>query len=152
MIILECRERPYYDYGLGGQYCDKVGGRNLLFNYCEDIYPETARQKNHCRQKQKRRNKRKRNQKYRNHLKFLAENISGYPPPVVYTNEVWIKGQGYVDNPKPYYKRLYRNNHKGGSYKFYKKHSNRCVRRYKGEIHSKGNQYKKIFDYWWTVN
>lgn len=146
--MLECRKCPYYDYGLGGQYCDKVDGRNLLFSYCKDIYTETVRQKNHSRQKQKGRNKREHNQKYKNHLKFLAENISGYPVPAVYTDKIWIKGQGYVENPKPYYKKLYRDNHKGGRYKFYKNHSNRCVRRYKGEIHSKGNQYKKIFDYW----
>jgi hypothetical protein len=34
--------------------------------------------------------------------------------------------------------------------RFYKKYSNRKVRRYKGEI-GNGNHYRKIFDYWWTL-
>lgn len=150
MIILECRNCPYYDGGLGGQWCNKVGGYNYRFGYCSDIYDKETTRENYS--KQKRKNKRERDQKHKNHLKFLAENIQYYPCPVIYTDEIYVKGEGWVDNPKPYYKRCYRDNHKGGRYKFYKKYSNRCVRRYKREIHSKGNQYRKIFDYWWTVD
>jgi len=149
-MCLNCENCPYYKDELGGQYCDKVGGKNLLYGYCEDAYIELIIDKNHS--KQKRRNKRECDQKYRNHLKFLAENIQGYPSPAIYTDEIWIKGQGYVKNPKPYYKRCYRGNRKGNRYAFCKKHANRCVRNYKGEIHYKGNQFKKIFDYWWTVD
>lgn len=147
---MSCRGCPYYDYGLDEQYCDKVGGKNLLFGYCEDVYTDIAKHIN--RSKQKRRNKRERDWKYKNHIKFLTENIQGYPFPAIYTDEVWIRGQGYVENPKPYYKRCYRGNHKGNRYSSYKKYANRCVRRYKGEIYNKGNQYRKIFDYWWTVD
>lgn len=150
MIILECKSCPYYDYGLGGQYCEKVGGKTLLYGYCEDAYIQPIIIKNYS--KQKRRNKRERDQKHKNHLKFLAENVRYYLSPVIYTDEIYVKGEGWVGNPKPYYKRCYRDNHKGGRYKYYKKYSNRCVRGYKGEIHSKGNQYRKIFDYWYTVD
>lgn len=142
-----CMKCPYYDYELGNQYCDKVGGKTLIFGYCEDAYPEMSRQKTIP--NKKRRNKRERDHKYKNHLKFLAQNIQYYPTPVIYTD--WIKVNSYIKNPKPYYKRYYRDNHKGGKYKYHKKYSNRCVRRYKGEIHSKGNQYRKIFDYWRIV-
>lgn len=147
---MECRNCPYYDSGLNGQYCGKVGGKTLLYGYCEDALRRNVKQINHS--KQKRKNKRERDQKYKNHLKFLVKNVQYYPSPVIYTDEIYIKGEGWVNNPKPYYKRCYRDNHKRGRCKYYKKYSNRCVRRYKGEIHSKGNQYRKIFDYWWTVD
>lgn len=132
-------------------WCDKVGGKVFWAGRCEDAYTEPAISSN--RSKQKRRNKRERDRKYKNHLKFLAENIQYYPSPAIYVDEIWVKGQGYIKNPKPYYKRLYHDNHSKGKgyYKYYKKYSNRCVRRYKKEIHS-GGAYKKIFDYWWTVD
>ena len=148
--MLECKNCPYYNYALGGQWCDKVGGYVYRFGYCNDIYGVEIKHKNQC--KQKRRNKRERDQKHKNHLKFLAENIQYYPCPVIYTDEIWIEGQGWVENLKSYYKRCYRGNHKGNRYSLYKKYANRRVRRYKGEIHNKGNQYRKIFDYWWTVD
>ena len=131
--------------------CDKVGGKVFWAGRCEDAYTEPVISQN--RSKQKKRNKRERDQKYKNHLKFLAENIQYYPSPAIYVDEIWVKGQGYIKNPKPYYKRLYHDNHSRGKglYKYYKKYSNRCVRRYKKEIHS-GGAYKKIFDYWWTVD
>lgn len=150
VIILEWKNCSYYDYGIGGQWCDKVGGYNYKFGYCSDVYSDEVTQQNHS--KQKRRNKRERDQKHKNHLKFLAENSQYYPSPVIFIDEIYVKGEGRINNPKPYYKRCYRGNHKGSRYKFYKKYSNRYVRRYKGEIHSKGNQHRKIFDYWWTVD
>lgn len=112
---------------------------NIEQSYKENLYS-----------KNKRRSKRQQNLKHRNHLKFLAENVQSYPPPVIYTDEIYTR-QGWVKNPKPYYKRLYRGKHKHNRYKYYKKNANRCVRQYKGEIY-KGNMYRKIFDYWWSVD
>lgn len=145
---MECGECPYYDYGLGGQCCNKVGGKNLLFGYCEDAYSDIPKQIN--RLKQKRRNKRERDQKHKNHLKFLAENVSGYPSPATYTDKVWISSRGYVENSKPYYKRLYRGRGKGMSY-YHKKMSNRKIRRYKGKIPN-GNCCYKLYDFWWQLS
>ena len=133
-------------------WCDKVGGKVSWAYRCSDAYSELLDQTNHISSKKKRRNKRERDLKYKKHLKVLYENNQYYLSPVIYTDEIYVKGEGWVDNPKPYYKKRYRDNHKGGRYKYYKKYSNRCVRRYKGEIHAKGNQYRKIFDYWWTVD
>lgn len=147
---MKCRNCSYFDFGLGGQYCDKVGGKTLLYGHCTYVYEKNSKHTNHS--KQKRRSKRERDQKHKNRLKFLSENVQYYPSPVIYIDETYVEGEGYVDNQKPYYKRYYRDNHKGGRYKFYKKYANRCVRRYKGEIHIKGNHYRKIFDYWWTVD
>ena len=149
MIILKCKKCPYYDYGLGGQWCDKVGGYNYRFGYCSDIYGKKMVQINHS--KQKRRNKREREQKYKTHLKFLAENISGYPSPVIYTEKIWVKGQGYVENPKPYYKRLYRGKGKHSNANYHKKMSNRKIRRYKGELPKKGNLSHRLYDFWWEL-
>lgn len=131
-------------------WCDKVGGKVFWAYMCSDAYQDDSKRINHS--KQKRRSKRERDQKHKNHLKFLAENIQYAPSPVIYADEIWIEGQGWVENLKPYYKRCYRGNHNGNRYSLYKKYANRRVRRYKGEIHNIGNQYRKIFDYWWTVD
>lgn len=130
-------------------WCDKVGGKVYCFGHCTDAYSDIPKHEN--RSKKKRKNKRERDLKHKNHLKYLYKHCNFYPSPVTYTDEVWVKGYGYVENPKPYYKRLYRGNHKHNRYKYYKKYANRCVRRYKGELHS-GGSYKKVFDYWWTVD
>lgn len=149
MIGLECKICPYYECGLGGQCCDKIGGKTVLYGYCTDAYSsDVIKRINHS--KQKRRNKRERNQKYKNHLKYLTENVSGYPSPVIYTDEVWISGQGYIQNPKPYYKRLYRGGGKGMSY-YHKKMSNKKIRRYKGELPKKGNLSHRLYDFWWEL-
>lgn len=145
MIILDCARCPYYEYGFGGQYCDKVGGKTAWYGFCEDIYPDIPKHVYHS--KQKRRNKRERDQKYKNHLKFLAEYLSGYPSPVVYRDKIFIRGQGYVENPKPYYKRYYREKRA----KYIKRMSNKKIRRYKGDVPKKGNWCYKLYDFWWEM-
>lgn len=147
--MLECVECPYYEYGLGGQYCDKVGGKTLVYGYCTYVYEKNATHKNNS--KQKRRNKRERDQKHKNHLKFLAENVTGYPSPVTYTDEIWIRGQGYTENPKPYYKRIYRGRGRRSNSNYHKKMSNRKIRRYSGELPKKGNLSHKLYDFWWEL-
>ena len=144
-----CIECPYYNYGLGGQYCDKVGGYNSECGFCEDAYPEMSRQKNHS--NQKKRNKRERDQKYKNHLKFLFENNLGYPSPVIYTDKIWIRGQGYAENLKPYYKRCYRGRGKHSISNYHKKMSNRKIRRYKGGLSNKSNLAHRLYDFWWEL-
>ena len=51
----------------------------------------------------------------------------------------------WISNKNGYYAKEY----KGNIYRWLKKHSNRMVRRYKGEI-PHGNKYRKLFDLWWT--
>ena len=150
IIIFICKNCPYYS--LEKQYCDKSGGEILMFGYCEDVNFKKYKNYKNQHLKQKKINKIEKDQKYKNHLKNLAKNIQYYPHPVIFTKEIYIKGKGWIENLKPYYKRNYRDNHRCGRYKYYKKYANRCVRKYQGEIHNKGNQYKKIFDYWWTVD
>ena len=129
---------------------DKVGGKVYYFGHCTVFYEDIdiVKQKNSS--KKKRRNKRERDLKYKNHVKYLAKNYPYYPPPAIPVDE---DGCWNFDDPigTVYYRRTYKGNHKRNKYTYYKKYSNRKVRRYKGEIH-RGGSYKKVFDYWWTVD
>lgn len=131
--------------------CDKVGGKVYNCGHCTDWNEDdqSVNIRNHA--KRKRKNKRERDQLHKQHLKWLAENSQDYPCPVTYEDKIWVRGYGYVENPKSYYKRWYRGRHKDNRYKYYKKYANRAVRRYNDEIHN-GCCYKKIFDYWWAVD
>lgn len=128
-------------------WCDKVGGKVYCFGHCTDFYEDTDIMNHKKYSKQKRRNKRERDFRYKNHLKRLSKTSDGFPSGAVYTEEIWIKGQGYVENPKPYYKRLYR----GKRSKYLKKQSHKKIRRYKGELHN-GWQCHKLYDFWWEYS
>ena len=93
-----------------------------------------------------RRNKIERDLKYKNHLERLFKIAGGYPPAVMYIDEIYIKGQGYLTNPKPYYKRFYR----GQKSKKFKKISHRKVRRRKNEAYN-GWLGHKLYDFWWEM-
>ena len=125
-------------------WCDKVGGKVYCFGHCEDAFgiPDVINQRNSS--KLKRRNKRERDRKHREHLKRLDKISRGYPSPVYYIDEIYVRGYGYVENPKPYYKRLYR----GKRSKYLKRQSHRKIRRYKGELHN-GWRCHKLYDFWW---
>ncbi|MBD5526746.1 MAG: hypothetical protein HDR04_20575 [Lachnospiraceae bacterium] len=119
-------------------FCIKAGSAVYPEDKCFDMEPERPRRKKHSRRKK--RLKREREAKYRNHLKMLAlGKFTQYA------------GAYYADwFPKPYYVRYWRSSQRS-RFQYWKKYSNGYVRRYKGEIH-KGCAYKKIFDYWWTVD
>lgn len=93
--------------------------------------------------------KRERYLKHKRYLKHLHDMSLNYPAPVIYTDEIYVGKKGYVDNPKPYYKRIYRSRGCGAS-AWHKKASNRKIRRYKGDIPN-GNWCHKLYDYWWQV-
>lgn len=90
--------------------------------------------------------KRVRRKKYMRHLKSLYSNSNGYSVPVIYKDEIYIRGKGYIKNQKPYYKRQYRSQ----SSRYYKKLANRKVRRFNGEL-SRGGYYKRIYDFYWNM-
>lgn len=126
-------------------WCDKVGGKVYSFGHCSDWYEQDEeKHNNHSRRKKK--TKYERNLKHKNHLKHLYETVGGYhSSPVRYTDEVWIKGVGYVKNSKPYYQKLYRGKRSG----YLKRQSNKVIRRYKGELHKGYQHIHKIFDFLW---
>ena len=166
---MECRNCPYikeefktrYLYNDTEEYCwcDKTGGKLWWYGYCSDAFHDTQQNniKHSCKRK---RNKRERDQKYKQHLKFLAENCKDYPSPAYPADENgnYIPGAEWHiwfpdEEPKDivYYKRQYRAKRRWNRFAYYKKYSNRRVRRYKGGIH-KGGAYKKIFDYWYEAD
>lgn len=150
---MECKDCAYGLTGSEGQagcflWCDKVGGRVDQMGSCSDVDADVRRQARYS--AIRKRNRWERDQKHKSHLKYLSENTSGYPAPVIYRDEIWIKGRGYVANPRPYYKRVYRGRGKGRSYRF-KKESNRKIRRYRGDVPMKGNLVHRLYDFWWKM-
>lgn len=163
---MNCRECPYIkeEFGIKSQsinneyelmeieqncWCEKVGAKIYWYGECSDKFDDIPTTINSSKQKKK--NKRERDQRYNQRLKFLAKNFQSYfLPPAIYTTVIWTKECGLVDNLKPYYKRLYRNKHRTGRNKYYKKLSNRIVRQYNGELHN-GCNYKKVFNLRWNV-
>ena len=70
------------------------------------------------------------------HYKKLAKRIGpGYPPAVYYSEK------------KQRYTRIYRSRNS----KYYKQLSNRKIRRYQGELAKNGNNYHRLFDFWWSL-
>ena len=127
-------------------WCDKVGGRIRLYGSCEDAYFDDEEIPTSIMKKQ-RIHKYERYLKYQHHLRYLERVSCGYPPAVTYEDEIRIRRQCYVPNPKPYYKRRYR----GHRSKILKQQSNKRIRRYKGELKN-GWQCHKIYDFWWEWN
>lgn len=127
-------------------WCDKVGGKVYFYGHCSDWYEYDEENKNYF--KKKRINKRDRYLKHQDHLEHLHKTLGNwYPSPVRYMDEIYIRGIGYVENPKPYYKRLYR----GKRSKYLKQQSNKAIRRYKGELHNGYQHIHKIYDFWWEL-
>lgn len=122
-------------------WCDKVGGKISWYGRCCEDNPVILCCKKHS--NKKRRNKRERYIRHQKHLKHLAEDTSGCPTPAYYVDEIWIRGYGYVENQKPYYKRIYR----GQRSKYIKKLSNRKIRRYQDDL-AKGYMCHKLYDFW----
>ena len=124
-------------------WCDKVGGKVYCFGHCTDFFEDSEDINKEISSKQKRRNKRERDLKYKNHLKKLHKDNLRYPDPVSYIEEKRTKDNELIKLSKPYYKRNYR----GKSSKYFKKKSNRKIRRFKGELHN-GNQCHRLYDFW----
>lgn len=125
-------------------WCEKTGGKVWWYGHCSDCYEDDRFVDLRNSSKQKKRNKRERKQKHNEHIKRLNKVSRGYPSPVYYTNRIYIRELGYIENLKPYYRRLYR----GKRSKYLKKQSHRKIRRYKGELHN-GWQCHKLYDFWW---
>jgi len=143
------REEPDYIEIAYSIWCDKIGSKCGWYGYCEDAFTDDIKPLN--KSNKKRLNKHSRRYKYQQHLKKLNR-IAYYPTPVMYIEENWDKKlRKYIPLDKPYYKRCYRGNHDGSRYKFYKRYANKNVRRYQGELHN-GGSYKKVYDYWWSVD
>lgn len=91
---------------------------------------------------------RKKEEKYKSHLKSLHSSSNGYSSyPVSKTGEIC------PENPKDiaYYRRCYRANHcQTSCNKYFKRYSNKIIRKYQKGVSGKSG-YKKLFDLWWTI-
>lgn len=101
--------------------------------------------------KKKKRNRRKRHFANQRHLKQLWKITQHHyiHPPVLYVDFIRIEGSWH-NRKVPYYRKN-PPNHGGIGRRVSKKISNRRVRYYKNGI-SKGGNYRKIFDYQWSID
>lgn len=88
--------------------------------------------------------------RHRNRHARLARELTHYRAPYYLMEEKYVGNGRWEIIEKPYVRKTYRS---AGSqrYSYFKKHSNRQVRRYKDNI-PKGNGYRKIFDYQWEID
>lgn len=109
-------------------WCDKIGGRCGWYGYCEDAFDEAGLV--HKKSNKSSTSKRTRRDSYIKHI----ENIYSF------TRRRWMS---------PYYEhdgRLIQSNFAWRNKRFYKKYSNKQVRKYNKDI-GNGNNYRKVFDY-----
>ena len=87
---------------------------------------------------------------YRNRRARMARELTHYCAPYYLMDEKYIGNGQWEPIEKPYVRKVYRS---AGCkrYSYFKKHSNRQVRRYKNRIPN-GNGYRKIFDYQWEID
>lgn len=123
-------------------WCDKVGGKVIWAGHCSEMHepdpvvkPSGSRRRKH--------DKRERYIRHQRHLKWLAENCSGYPIPVTLEDEIYISWSVRLKRQKPYYKRWYR----GKMSKYYKRQSSKKIRRYKGKLKN-GWSCHKLYGFW----
>ena len=139
---LRCSKQFGHPFQYDHSGCQKVGGQFFACGYCQDAWVDKT--------KPDRRLKRKTGLEYRRYQERKKKNDLlrvlnyGYKPYVGWVDWDWVDGvwQQTGDHIK------YPKNSKKQA--FYKRYTNKKVRRYKGEI-PKGNQYRKHFDYWWTL-
>ena len=157
--MLNCKDCPYlkteydnrnewYDENeananISDYYCNKIGQEINLYDVCSEADDDTI--DSPVFKGVRKLNKRERYKKHQNKLKRLAKNCHNV---VDVKNKRYIRGYGYKPIDNPYYERIYYGKR---SKKYYKKLSNKLVRRYKDGI-SNGNNYRKIFDYAWNID
>lgn len=100
--------------------------------------------------KEKRTRKYMQDMRHKKRLERVAKSWHGYPGVAIWVEEKYIGNGIYECVTKPYAKKLYVSSN-CERYRYYKRHSNRKVRRTKTQI-PHGNGYRKIFDYKWAID
>ena len=133
-----------YDY-VPSCYCDKIGTNKIWWSNpsgCECYGCSIKKEKPHC---YKKRNKREKYLAYKNKLKKNAKNHHGA---YLCDKKYNFRKHEFTTLNKPYYKEI----HRGQRSKYLKRISNKAIRRYKGDLPSKGNGCYKVFDFWWEYD
>ena len=136
---VECRMQVARELGENLQYdhcsCEKVGDEFWAGGYCEDAFtkkpPKTSRGRRKTGRAYRRKMRRKTIQKYRNGNGWI---YCGH-----WEGNQFVFGS-YVKHPQNASNKV-----------FFKRVSNKKVRRSSG-VPTKGNGYRKVFDYWWTID
>ena len=90
-------------------------------------------------------------QRKKKRMEHMARTCTSYPGPAEIIEEVYVDGE-LVPVRKPYVRKIYRSSH-AQRYSYYKKYSNRAVRRYSKKSYiGNGNSYRRIFDYQWEID
>ena len=125
-------------------WCEKTGGKLWITGRCSDYTNGLLDSgDNHTHSRNRKKNKRERNSSYKRKLEKLVRVGAAY----------YVDKQGRfceTEEKITYVKRIYQGNGKYSYCKYWKKISNRKIRRYKGDI-SKGFSCHKIFDYKWQI-
>lgn len=134
------QEHPEYgDFQFDHCGCDKVGEEFWMIGYCGDAFVQKDARKGFGRRKTGREYRRKMHreniQKCRNRDNWVwGVHVAGH-----WDGDEYILGS-YIKRPK-----------RSSNKVFFKRVSNKKVRRSK-EILPKGNGYRRLFDYWWTID
>lgn len=136
------RLKKYGDWQPEYCACDKVDGAHWAYGYCGDAFDHPEPIKRTGKRKTGRAYRRTMNRHKKNRLlKILTY---GYHPEAGYTDWDWVDGAfqqvgNHIKYPKNSNRQVY-----------WKRHSNRVIRRYKGCL-PKGNAHHKLFDYTYTI-
>ena len=122
--------------------CDKVQTEFLFSGHCEDAYLQIPRPKKKGKHQTGMAYRRDMKAKHKARMVRLLS-YGHYKPTVAYIDWDYIDGHfqpvgQYIKYPK-----------NSNAEQYWKRHSNRIIRR-RNEIYQ-GNQYRKCFDYWWTL-
>lgn len=90
-------------------------------------------------------------QSHKQKMEKKAKNrYRGYPQGIMWVDEKYVGGK-WVPVKKPFAMRVHRSRH-ATRFSYYKRYSNKMIRRMKNLTLTKGGMYKKVFDYQWTVD
>lgn len=115
--------------------CDKVGDEFFWCGYCEDAWADQPRQPKKGKRKTGRAYRRQMRVQKFNRQKNLALNCNA--------PSLWL----CINKSEPPTHKRHKSPRRK---KFYKGYSNRVARR-SDDFLPKGNQYRRLFDLWWTV-
>lgn len=131
-----------YDPQLEYCWCDKIQTEFYLSGFCEDAFKKKSQYKKKGRRNNGFAYRREMKHKHQKKLIWIIHNC-GYNPAAGYLDWDWVDG---IWQPVGKYIKYPKNSN---SQRFWKRHSNKIVRKKKTLF--QGNQYRKCFDYWWTM-
>lgn len=122
--------------------CDKIQTEFFVGGCCEDAYVDKPRGKKKGKRKTGAQYRRAMTVKHRDDRMWIIKNC-GYNPSVGYVDcdvqdGIWVWTGNYIKYPK-----------NSNAKQYWKRHSNKIVRKRNEAF--RGNQYRKCFDYWWTL-